>query len=304
MDPASLAGGLFGGIGGIIGGVLGQAQQQNAQQFQRDTLERMLQQYQNIPLPVLQKLVPTLLGQSAESQVSTDPKIQAAQMQALKGLQDEVSSGGMTQADQAAMNLAANDASQRERTQRSAVQNMLAARGLGGSGAAVGAMLAGEPQAQDRQAQAGQEAQVAARTRALQALQESGSLAGQIRGQQFTEADRAAQAKDLFTKYNATALDNGQQYNNGVAQQQYNNQLGKQNAVAGAAGSLATNVGATGAQNAAFTAGLGSGIGQFGAGVANQFSGGLAAAAPAAAPPSPTMTDPTKLPNPSWSTSY
>lgn len=304
MDPISLLTGLLSGAGGIVSSVIGQQQNAAAQQYQRQILEQLLQQYTNIPLPQLQQLVPNLLGNSAVGQLQGNPTLNADQMTQINNLAQEANQGGMTNADKAAMLLASNQAASNEQAQRSAIQNMLAARGLGGSGAAVGAMLAGQAQAQDRQAQAGQQAQVAARQRALQAMQTSGQMANQLAGQEFSQADTAAQAKDLFAQYNAQALTNAQQYNNQMAQQAFNDQMTKQNGISGAAGSLVGNVGATGAQQGQATAGIGQGISQGAAGLANYFrpTGGTSYGAGGGGTttygvnPNTTMVDPSKLP--------
>jgi hypothetical protein len=256
FDPLSavpILGQLASGIGGAIAA-------EGDRRMQRETLERMLAQYRNIPLPVLQQLAPELLGQSAMEGVYADPALVEAQRAALGGLQDVARSGGMTVEDRAAMNLAQDEAARRSQAERMGVLRGLQARGLGSSGAAVGVQLAGQRDAADRASRVGTESAIEARRRALQALQQGGQMAGQMRGQAFGEASQRATAADRWAEYNANARTRTNAYNAGVPQQQFDNELRRTSGMANAAANVATNYGQSADRTQAAFANVGGGL--------------------------------------------
>lgn len=267
-------GDILGMLGGVIGGAIGQAQEGDAQNAQQVALQRIISQYTNISLPELKELAPVLLGASSEGALTGDPTTEAAQLSSLSQLQDEASKGGMTSADQAAQNLAMNEAGRRAQAQKQALSNLLAAKGLGSSGAAVGLQLGGVNSARETTANAAQQGQIAARQRALQAMQQSGNLATQIGQQRFQQQDTAARARDQWAKYNADAMSSANRYNAQLPQQRFNNQVGLQDKVAGAEGTAADAAKKAGDQQAGFTATLGNTIGQGLASTADDMMGG------------------------------
>ena len=155
--------------------------------------------------------------------ISTDPRLKEQQLAALASLSD-IGKNGMTVQDRANMAKMQAEVGQADRGRREAIQQNMAARGMGGSGMALLAQMQNAQSATDRSAQQGLDIQGMSQARALQALQQSGVLAGNIRGQDFSEQARVAEAKDAVNKFNAQQQQQGSQYNTSAqnAAAQYN----------------------------------------------------------------------------------
>lgn len=139
-------------------------------------------------------------GRSELGAAGADPASLLAQRRALERL-EELSRGGLSDADRAQMRLGRERADMAARSQRDAALQGLEARGLGGSGmsllarqtAAQGAGMAGA--ASDASLLA------ASQQRALQALQGYGTLASGMRGQSFSEDATRRGAVDDFNRW-------------------------------------------------------------------------------------------------------
>lgn len=241
-----------------------------------------------------------LLGPSAMEQVSVDPRLKQQQMDALKMLAG-VAESGMTPADQAAFELARKSAAAENQAMQGQILQQMQARGQGGSGAELIARLKGSQSAaeamQDAQLKQAQAIQAAR----MQAMSQVGDLSSKVRQQEFGEQSDVARARDLANQFNvqnqtaaqranvaarnlaqAQNLQNQQnimnqnvdlrnkqqQFNKGLLQQQFQNQL---SLAQGRAGAL-TGQSKFLQDQAANTAGMYAGIGQ---GVGTMF-GGLA----------------------------
>ena len=218
-----------------------------------------------------------LQNPSAMNQISTDPKLQQAQMDALASLQ-EIGQGGMTDMDRAQLAKIAQDEAIRSRGAREAILQNMEARGAGGSGASLLAQLQNSQDAANRQSMRDTEVAGMAQQRALQALQGAGQMGGQMQNTQFNQQAQVAQANDAINQFNTQ---NRQQVGNlntsarntaaaqnlaekqrvadtnvGTAntQQQYNKQLPQQNfqnKLSVAQGKAGVNAQQAGAANAA-----------------------------------------------------
>lgn len=135
----------------------------------------------------------------------------AAQRRALQQLQGIYDAGGYTAAERAQMQQARMDALATEAQQRGAIQQQMAARGMGGSGAELAGMLSAGQGSANAMMMANNQATIAGQQRALQALQASGDVAGQMRGQSFGEAATRGQAVDDFNRTNLQRRDQYQQ---------------------------------------------------------------------------------------------
>lgn len=231
-------GGLVGGgVGGLLGNILSQGDQNNSNQ----SYQNALAQYLNLQVPTIaeQQVTPenyTLAGSLTPSQesavtqgnsllnnITTDPRLQGSQMQALQALTG-IANGQMTPADQAAFQLARNDsAAETQAKQKQILQNMQA-RGAGGSGAELLARLTGAQagaqqlsNADMQQAQAIQQAKMAA-------LNQQANLSTSMRGQDYEQQANAAKAQDAINQFNAQNASSSQARNvaSQNAAQQYN----------------------------------------------------------------------------------
>lgn len=252
-----------------------------------------LQQYQSQGEldPRLEQIIN--LGPSAMEQVSTDPRLRQQQMAALEQY-TQMAQGQMNPADQAAFELARQNAAGEQQARQNAILQEMQQRGQAGSGAELLAKLKSNQsgaqmlqQAQLEQAQAMQQAR-------MQALAQQAQLGGQIRQQDFGESSDVAQAKDLIARTNAanaqsvgarniaaqnqaaaanlqnrqniaamnTELLNKQQIQNKqLPQQTFQNQMALANAKAGQYGQQASAAQQQAGQTAAMWGTIGQGLG-------------------------------------------
>jgi hypothetical protein len=157
-----------------------------------------------------------LAGPTAYDGISTDPRLQEAQMAALNSLQDIANNGGMTAMDKANLSRVQMQTAQADRGRREAILQNMNARGMGGSGAELLAQLQSSQGATDRQAQEGLDIAGMAQLRALDAMARGGSLAGDIRGQDFGEQEAIARARDAINTFNVGQTNHGNQFNTGA----------------------------------------------------------------------------------------
>lgn len=247
-----------------------------------------LQGLQNVNLPSLSpielqqlvesgKITPAMaetvmLQKSKMEDVSTAPELRNAQMNALNQMQDIASQGGLTAVDRARLNDISQQVSTEQRGAREAILQGAQRRGTLTGGATLLDQMLGQQAAATRQNTAGVNVAAEAQRRALEAIQNTGAMGGNIRSQDFSEASQKAAAADAIAKFNAqnqqsvgltnTAAQNAAQaaniqndinrntyntevankakmYNAGIPQQNYQNELGKATAVAGGQNSMA-----------------------------------------------------------------
>ncbi len=179
-----------------------------------------------------------------------DPELKAKQMQAMAALGEIQKSGGLTLADQAALNKVLNQTARQESAGRNAIQARMDARGTGSSGANLAMQLSNNQAAANRANETGMNTSAAAQKRYLQSILEQGQLSGQMSDRDI----RAKQARDLMNQYN-------QKNKNTYAQQGYNNDLSK---ITGQMPGTAAMVGLNQAQagrNSEFISDTGAGVG-------------------------------------------
>lgn len=119
-----------------------------------------------------------------------------AQRAALEQLA-QIGSRGYTVEEGAAMERMRREQAMAERSQRDAVMQQMAMRGMAGGGAEMAGVLSAQQGAANRASQQHLETQAQMQRRAMQALQAQGAMAGQMRGQSFGEdATRRGAADD------------------------------------------------------------------------------------------------------------
>lgn len=147
-----------------------------------------------------------LVEQSAFDEVSDDPRLRDAQIGALSELANISESGGLTMTDRARLEKITSRLGQEERGSREAIQQRAAEMGRSGSGLEYADMLLNQQGSAMRASQEGTDLAALAEERALESLTRGASLAGQVRGQDFEQAARKAEAKDTLAKFNADHL--------------------------------------------------------------------------------------------------
>lgn len=213
------------------------------------TLNAAMAEYDNISLPELQKLIlenPNWLKDlkastidgggdvtfdgarqeraaldtvdgTAFDNVATDPRLKEQQTASLAALKELADGGGFNSTDQANLARSRSGVEQADRGRREAIQQGMARRGMGGSGMDLLAQLDSSQAATDRQSQEGLNIAGMAQDRALQALMQGGSLAGDVRGQDFSEQSRVAEARDSIAKFNSANTNQNNLFNAGAA---------------------------------------------------------------------------------------
>lgn len=172
--------------------------------------------------------------------ISTDPSLRNAQIEALNSLQDISSSGGLTAMDRAQLGQLQTELSNQERGSREAIMQNAQARGVGGSGLELAQQLMNQQGSAQRASQQGMDIAAQAQARALEAIQQAGQLGGNIRSQDFDEQARIAQAQDAINQFNAAnkqntnmanvnARNQAQQYNLDQRQNIANQNVGLRN---------------------------------------------------------------------------
>jgi hypothetical protein len=274
------AGAASGIAGGLISG--NQAKKGAKQLAQEMAKNRELWDQLKLPSIEEQQIIlqnPDLMGEYTPEQIQAmelnvsamegirpDEQAVSEQRKALESI-SEVAEGGLTEADKAAARQVNREVSQQAQARQKAILNAMASRGTLGSGMELAAQLQGEQQSIDQASRAGDALTQQAQARALQAIGQQGSLAGQMRQQQYGEQSDLARARDAINQFNLQnrqrvseanignrnqaqmtnlqarqALENQraqlanqqQMYNKGLIQQDYQNRVGKLQGVTGA----------------------------------------------------------------------
>jgi hypothetical protein len=167
-------------------------------------LDRLIQQGQITP----EQAQTILANPTAYTGMKIDPTAKAAQMKALAQMAEISDEGGMTIADKAALNRVQTQTAGAARGSREAILQHARERGASGGGVELVAQLMNAQGAATDANQSGLDIAAQSRERALEALMATGQMGGQIRGQEFEEAARAAEAKDAIEKFNAANKQN------------------------------------------------------------------------------------------------
>jgi len=240
-----------------------------------DQYKRMMAELDKLEIPDIEKQkimlqIPELagvlqaeqLGSSGMEDITADQQSVDAQRSAMSKLQ-ELADKGFSEEDRAASRMLSRQVGGDEQARQNSIIADMAARGQGSGGQELAARLASSQGAASRQAQSADQLAIDQANARKQALSQLGSQASQFRGQQFQEQSSAAQARDTINQFNALQRANAgqtnlanrqnianqsagiknqeQQYNKGLVQQQFQNQLSKASGQQAAAGNLAQN---------------------------------------------------------------
>ena len=311
-------------MAGLIGSIIGSGEQGSADDQAKATQAAALAALQNINVPTIgeqelnldkeksagqlspqQEATISLQGNDLKN-ITTDPRLLNAQMQALQALQQQGQSG-MTATDRAQLAQTENQLTQQANSANQGVLQQAAQRGQAGQGATLAAELANN---QNSAAIANQRAlQTAgqAQQNALQATAASGNLGQNMQQEQYGEAANAARAQNSINQFNAQNSQNvtgtntqaanqaqaynlgnnqnisntntgianqQQQYNKGLYQQQFTDSLNKDKAAAGEADNSAANQMTAGANANKNTQAIAGGAGNALGSIAGMFYNG------------------------------
>lgn len=258
--PGALIGAGIGFLAPIIGDLIGQAFASGDKEKARRLLDEAVAQYgpDILKEPSIAELTPHLPPSRFET-AQADPQARAAQSEALTELRR------LSKADniefRGAMNEAEQAANQQAGAQQGAVEQQMAARGMGGSGVDYALRAQAGQDAANRSSSAGFSAAAEGRRQALQALTASGGLASTIRGQSWGEQRDKSSAADEINRLNEMGRA-------GAVQQAHQNTMGVAGARAGvlqnAAGVARGDANQTQQQWAGYGAGAGMAAGALG----------------------------------------
>lgn len=221
-------GGLGASVGGMIGGLLGQGASQGDRDQSKAAADRAYQELMSIGLPPdlakplvlkeLQKqgvLTPELqqyvaAGPSKVSQIQEDPSLRKAQTNALQMLSQRAS-GGLNAEDRSNLNKIRDENARDEQSKQQQILMNMQQRGMGGAGAELAQSIAASQSSANRASREGDDLAATASRNALEAARQYGSMAGQLRIQDFDVNKEKSAAEDLTNRFN---VQNRQNVNN------------------------------------------------------------------------------------------
>lgn len=227
-----MLGGIIGAIGGIQGDRQARRAEQDAQRQRQDAL-RMLMEIQLPDIEAMKRdyeiagysgdLTPAMeqalsLGDTAYEDINIDPRLKQAQFDALAQLAG-VAQGGLTEADMMGLEQVRRNAAGQDQARQEAILQNMQQRGMGGFGNELIARLSSGQAAADRASQEGMQIAQMAQQRALEAMMNQGNMASSVRGQEFSEQSRMADAKDIINRFNVQNQQGVQQRNIGMQNQ-------------------------------------------------------------------------------------
>ena len=237
--------------------------------------------------------------------IQLDPRLRDNQMQVLASLKERADEG-LTAQDKFQMEELLGQASAQERSQRAAIEQQMAERGMDSSGASLMAKLQGSQSSANNARQRAMQMAAQSQQNRMNALSQLGSQSGNMQNADFARQSQVASAKDAIARANAMNRQNvssanlaarqgienqrantanqQSQVKNQLSQQEFNNQIAKasgQGNVANAMSNISANApqrpgglqaglagAATGASLGSAVPGIGTGIGAgIGAGV-------------------------------------
>lgn len=302
-------------VSGMIGQNQARGQQGEADELNRKAMESLtnlnapdiekmklyLQQYQNVGELSPQMEQDILQAQSELSNISTDPKYNEYQMNALKKMA-EVAENGASAIDRAQMqNLLNKTAAQNISQQKQILENR-ASRGVSGSGDELAAQLAAQQASQNTASNEAMQMAALLAQRKMDATKDLSNMSNAAETNEFNRKSQIASARDAINRFNASQqastqsrnvsttneamaknltnrqnianqnvdLSNKQQtYNTGLTQADFDNKLRLGQAQTGAYSKMAANK----QSGADATAGMWSNIGKGALDIFNAYKG-------------------------------
>jgi hypothetical protein len=140
---------------------------------------------------------------SEAGQVQVNPILREKQMAALNSLEEQ-SKTGLNLQDRIALEDIQSQSAAQEKSQRAAVLQNMARRGLAGSGLEMSQALIAQQEGANRQSRESLEVAAQQQQRRLQALKAMGDMAGGMEDQQFKQEMDKANARDKASNFNIT----------------------------------------------------------------------------------------------------
>lgn len=305
----AVAGAGLGLVGSIIGGNKAKKAAAQAAAAQEAAFQRNKALLESIGIPSIEAqeialqnpeyvgdLVAEAQGDSALTEISTDPILRQNQMNQLAQLR-ELSDQGLSTVDRIALDESNQEASQADKSRRASILSQMAQRGTADSGAQLAAQLASVEAANQ---QASQDSNNIAKNAYNNRINAMNQLAQSSAGMENSDFNRQAQvgtAQDSIQRFNAQTRNNTNQYNTtarqdqannaastankqemynkGLLQQDYNNRMGQAKAIVGLDNANAQNQAqsmlTSGAGTANMYAQAGQGLGKIATGLMDHY---------------------------------
>ncbi len=226
MEPIT-AMAIMGGVS-AAGGLLNYFVQQGFNEQQAEQFQRLYESAKAIVPPELavpeydkyqaqrpyevEGYAPQMLGASEEGALGLDEATRSRQMSVLDQLEQMYKSGGLDPQSAAAMNQAQMQANQNAQAQRAGIEAQALRSGKGNSNLQyLLQQQAGQADA-NRLNQASLDAAAQSRQRALEAMGMFSNQASNLRQQDFSQQQQAAQAKDIYSKFNTNMMNDALKY--------------------------------------------------------------------------------------------
>lgn len=142
------------------------------------------------------------LGSSRMDAITTDPRYRDAELAALADLEDQ-SQNGFTARDRAEMAKIEQEANRANRGRLGAIQQNMMARGMSGSGMDMVAQMQSAQDSNELEALKALEQEAQMNERKQSATARMGTLASNLQGRDFQQAEAKARAADEIAKFNA-----------------------------------------------------------------------------------------------------
>lgn len=229
---------------------------------------RAAREFANVNLPDIEKqkllleqlvsegnLTPEELGQTSLAGISLDPRYKQAQMNALKEMQD-LGRTGLGAEDRFALSNIQDSIANQEQARQAGILRNMQEQGSLDSGEQLASQLMSSQAATQSANRQGQELAAQAAQARRQALEQSSNMAGNMSQAEYGQKSDVARAKDVAAQFNAQnrfgvqqynlgnkqrlseanvgTRNEQQQFNKGLLQQQFNNQMAKASGAAGA----------------------------------------------------------------------
>lgn len=155
--------------------------------------------------------------QTALAGIQIPQNIIDAQYKALADMEQIANEGGLTAIDRAKLENIKGDLAAQEQGKRDAITQNAARRGLPGGGLEFMQKIANQQGAATRGSQMGFDVAAAAQKRALDSIVNSGTMAGNLRTQEYNQQSEEAKARDMINKFNTSAAQNTADKNTSAA---------------------------------------------------------------------------------------
>ena len=210
----------------VAGSIIGHLIEQGKEKEAWAILEKARSEYGSITPETLQQSSMDVLGPTEMQKISVDPRFQQAQLESLDQTRAMQEGGGFLDEDRSNLHRVRQETARAASARNAQLREEMNARGIGGSGAELAMRLASNQAEAEQAGQAGLDISGQAQRRYFDAIRERARMAGQMRDQSFGEQAQVAAAQDRINQYNHGFQFDQHQYNQDIAQRNYNNKLG------------------------------------------------------------------------------